>query len=236
MLAPKSIDWQKIEKIHEHYKDKLKDLAQYRKELISKYPILIVKRKKAKFEYMDALQDSKLLMEKISTISKEVEFLRVRWYKNGGNKDNFYLNMEANKKLYAFNDYRNRKEVIFTQPRETEKEFIKNNRNCEDCIKAIHLAKHNYREIQRLLNHNLSIEVIKEYEENITNSYEIYVVIQRFQVSIKKRKYFIANEIVYVKEVGRWFKINMKNDEKSPITSTNLVQKIKNKIKKWKGF
>lgn len=235
MLIPKNINWQKIEKIHEQYKDKLKDLARYRKELISKYPILIIKRKKAKLEYVDALQASKLLMEKITILSKEVAALRIRWYKNGGNRDNFYLNIEANKKLYIFKDFKIRKEIIFTQPRETEREYIKNNKNCEECIKTIYLAKYNYKEIQKLLNYNLSIEIVKDYKENITNSYKIYVVIQKFQISIKKRKYFIANEMIYVKEEESWFKINKKG-EKSFINSINLIQKIKDKIKKWKGF
>ena len=230
----KDADWERIGKIHTQLRENLRAISYQKKELTNLYSNTIKLRKKANYAYKEANKNALILTSKLTSLSRSIQVVKTEWKKYGGSEKNFYLNVVGNKLLESFIHAKAlRKAVILTNPKVANAEFRRLNNQCNEQLKAIKAAKYNFIAIQQMINDNLSYDVVMEYRENAAHVFDIYIAIDRYQLSLRNRKYYIANQLIYIKEDGFWFKLD-KAGKQHKITSTVEVRKIESIVNKTK--
>lgn len=233
LLNPKNIDWNRLKSIHDQYRSTLRGIDTDRRELIRLYPDLLKKRKEANLNRKTALETASTFVKTIYAISLRIKELRSDWINNGGSKENFYLNLEANRKLAKFAELKtHRKEIRLTNPKKTETVFRQTHLECEGHLQTIKLARLNYRNIQRLMDDNSTVQVVVQYKKEVAHHYDAYLELQRFQLSIRKEKIHIANKVVFVKDRNIWFKVD-RNGELTERCTPIEVRDIERRINKY---
>jgi hypothetical protein len=233
LFDPKKLDWDKLASLHEQYRDRLRGLAYDRKSLIHKLPDLQRARKTARLEYKEALEDAKDLISTIEEISLRLKALKAEWEERpGGNVDNFYLNIKANRLLIQFaRCKKDRKEVIIVNRKKTEAAFRALERQYKDHIKSVRACKINYAAVQRLMDENSTIIVLVNYVENVSHYCDATAETQVFKLSFRKRTYTFGKSASYIKNDGTWYIVD-KHGEPQEACSQHEQRKLEQLINK----
>ena len=224
--------WKEREKRHDAFCRGLKALAERRLVLARDYELILERKRIAKGNLLDAIEEAGTLMSKIKEASDTLNFIKKKWLTSGGTEDNFYLNLTASKITKDIGALLEIKEkIVVTIPNELASIVLKLNLEFTEVKLSIKENKLVFKDIQVKIDSNSKEEVVISYQDDVPHYCDATASTVQFQLQIRKQTYKKINELSYTKIKGKWFLIN-KNLEEKEIDEKNRVnlERIINKF------